>query len=127
MVKSEGVREEKSVPDRSCLIHCFQKVPSTVGQDTVVEYCAIGIGSSIGHNCIVSNVEIPPGGCIPDATFMTTVSVVSDETKGLFVTVVFGVDDNVKKTVKVADIGKLSYFGSPLDKVLALLDIKQVK
>ena len=126
MVKKQGVSEEKITSDQSCLIHCYQTLPSTIGQHTVLEYSDINAGSSVGNNCIISNVTIPEGMCIPDDTFMTTVCVTSDDVTGLFVTVVFGVDDDVKKMATLDDLGKLQYFGLPLDTVLTLLDVKQV-
>ena len=42
-------------------------------------------------------------------------------------TVVLGVKDNVKKMAKSDDLGKLQYLGLPLDRVLTLLDVKQVR
>lgn len=126
MVKRSGFSEEKIASDQRCLIQCHQTMPSSVGQQTVLEYCDIQEGSSVGNNCIVSNVEIPAGACIPDNSFMTTVCVTSGEVTGLYVTVVFGVNDNVKKTARSGDLGKLQYFGLPLDNALSLLDIKQV-
>ncbi|KAL9952409.1 hypothetical protein ACROYT_G039659 [Oculina patagonica] len=125
MVKRSRLSEEKIASDQRCLIHCHQTMPSSVGQQTVLEYCDIQEGSSVGNNCIVSNVEIPAGACIPDNSFMTTVCVTSGEVTGLYVTVVFGVNDNVKKTARSGELGKLQYFGSPLDNALTLLDIKQ--
>lgn len=127
MVKRSGFSEEKIITDESCLIHCHQTMPSRVGQQTVLEYCDIQEGSSIGNNCIISNVAIPAGACIPDNAFMTTVCVQAGDVAGLYVTIVFGVNDNVKKTARSEDLGKLQYFGWPLDKALSLLDIKQVQ
>ena len=126
MVKRSGLSEEKIATDHRCLIHCHQTMPSRVGQQTVLEYCDIEQGSSVGDNCIISNVAIPSGGCIPDNAFMTTVCVEVDDVSGLYVTIVFGVKDNVKKTTRSDDLGKLQYFGWPLDKALSLLDIKEV-
>jgi len=125
MVKRQGLSEEKITSDQSCLIHCHQTLPSTVGQHTVLEYCDIKSGCSVGNNCIISNVLIPEGAFIPDNTFMTTICVTSGEVTGLFVTVVLGVKDNVKKMAKSDDLGKLQYLGLPLDRVLTLLDVKQ--
>jgi len=126
MVKRSGVSEEKMVTDHRCLIHCHQTMPSQVGQQTVLEYCDIQEDSSVGNNCIISNVVIPAGACIPDKAFMTTVCVKVGEVAGLYVTVVFGVNDNVKKTTRSEELGKLQYFGWPLDEALSLLDMKQV-
>lgn len=126
MVKRHGLSEEKINTDQSCLIQCHQTLPSTVGLFTVLEYCDINVGSSIGNNCIISNVLIPEGTCIPDDTFMTTVCVTSGDVTGLFVTVVFGVGDNVKKMARSCDVGKLQYLGLPLERALTLLDAKQV-
>lgn len=127
MVKRHGFSEEKINMDQCCLIHCHQTLPSTIGQHTVLEYCDINSGSSVGNNCIISNVPIPEGACIPDDTFMTTVCVSSGDVAGLFVTVVFGVGDNVKKMAKSDDLGKLQYRGLPLDRVLRLLALTQVR
>ena len=126
MVKRTGVSEEKIDTDHRCLIHCHQTMPSKVGQQTVLEYCEIQEESSVGNNCIISNVVIPAGACIPDNAFMTTVCVEVGDVAGLYVTIVFGVNDNVKKTTRLEDLGKLEYFGWPLDKALSLLDMKQV-
>ena len=126
MVKRSGVSEEKMVTNHRCLIHCHQTMPSQVGQQTVLEYCDIQEDSSVGNNCIISNVVIPAGACIPDKAFMTTVCVKVGEVAGLYVTVVFGVNDNVKKTTRSEELGKLQYFGWPLDEALSLLDMKQV-
>lgn len=100
-------------------------MPSKVGQQTVLEYCDIQEESSVGNNCIISNVVIPAGACIPDNAFMTTVCVEVGDVAGLYVTIVFGVKDNVKKMTRSEDLGKLQYFGWPLDKALSLLDMKQ--
>lgn len=126
MVKRTGFSEEKIVTDHRCLIHCHQTMASKVGQQTVLEYCEIQKESSVGNNCIISNVVIPAGACIPDDTFMTTVCVEVGDVAGLYVTIVFGVNDNVKKMTRSEDLGKLQYFGWPLDKALSLLDMKQV-
>ena len=127
MVKRSGLSEEKITTDQRCLIHCYQALPSVVGQQTVLEYSDINVGASVGSNCIVSNVVIPAVACIPDNAFMTTVCVTVGNITGLYVTVIFGINDNVKKTARSDDLGKLQYFGLPLDKALSLLDIKQVK
>ena len=126
MVKRSGLSEEKIVTDHRCLIHCHQTMPSKVGPQTVLEYCDIQEESSVGSNCIISNVTIPAGACIPDNAFMTTVCVEVGNLAGLFVTTVFSVNDNVKKTTRSDDLGKLQYFGWPLDKALSLLGMKQV-
>ncbi|XP_068731134.1 fucose-1-phosphate guanylyltransferase-like [Montipora capricornis] len=126
MVIRDGVHEEKEKinTDQRCLIQCYLTLPSTIGQYTVLEYCDINSGSSVGSNCIISNVIIPEGACIPDDTFMTTVCVTVNDVAGLFVTVVFGIGDNVKKMARSDDLSQLQYLGMPLDLVLALLDAK---
>lgn len=125
MVQRSGTGEEKITTDQRCLIHCYQILPSSVGQRTLLEYCDIQAEASVGNNCIVSNVELPSGASISDDTFMMTVCVTIDNSSGLYVTVVFGIKDNVKKTAPSGDLGKLQYFGLPLDKAVSLLDIVQ--
>nr|XP_058962921.1 fucose-1-phosphate guanylyltransferase-like [Pocillopora verrucosa] len=125
MVKRSGPSEEKITTDQRCLIHCYQTLPSSVGQRTLLEYCNIQAEASVGNNCIVSNVELPSGASIPDNTFMMTVCVTVDNVSGLYVTVVFGIEDNVKKMAPSDDLAKLQYFGLPLDKAMSLLDLVQ--
>ena len=126
MVQRSGPSEEKITTDQRCLIHCYQTLPSSVGQRTLLEYCNIQAEASVGNNCIVSNVELPSGASIPDNTFMMTVCVTVDNVSGLYVTVVFGIKDNVKRTAPSDDLAKLQYFGLPLDKAMSLLDLAQV-
>ena len=126
MVKRSGPSEEKIDTDQRCLIHCYQTLPSSVGQRTLLEYCNIQAEASVGNNCIVSNVELPSGASIPDNTFMMTICVTVDNVSGLYVTVVFGIEDNVKKMAPSDDLAKLQYFGLPLDKGMSLLDLAQV-
>lgn len=125
MVQRSGPSEEKITTDQRCLIHCYQTLPSSVGQRTLLEYCNIQAEASVGNNCIVSNVELPSGASIPDNTFMMTVCVTVDNVSGLYVTVVFGIKDNVKKMAPSDDLAKLQYFGLPLDKAMSLLDLVQ--
>ncbi|CAH3043541.1 unnamed protein product [Pocillopora meandrina] len=125
MVQRSGPSEEKITTDQRCLIHCYQTLPSSVGQRTLLEYCNIQAEASVGNNCIVSNVELPSGASIPDNTFMMTVCVTVDNVSGLYVTVVFDIKDNVKRTAPSDDLAKLQYFGLPLDKAMSLLDLVQ--
>ncbi|XP_032237107.1 fucose-1-phosphate guanylyltransferase [Nematostella vectensis] len=113
-------------PESSILMHCHVTEPLTIGTQTVVEYCNIESGSSIGGNCIVSNVCLPDGVSIMDRTFLMTVCVELGSRAGLFVTVGYGVDDNMKKQVKSAnDLDSLKYFGKPLGQVFSHLGIDQ--
>lgn len=121
MVQRSGPSEEKITTDQRCLIHCYQTLPSSVGQRTLLEYCNIQAEASVGNNCIVSNVELPSGASIPDNTFMMTVCVTVDNVSGLYVTVVFGIKDNVKKMAPSDDLAKLQYFGFPLDKAMSVV------
>ena len=57
---------------------------------------------------------------------MMTICVTVDNVSGLYVTVVFGIKDNVKKMAPSDDLAKLQYFGLPLDKAMSLLDLVQV-
>ena len=125
MVKRSKPPEELDNQDH-CLIHCYQELPSKVGKHTVLEYCDIGENSVVGDNCILSNVTLHLGSSVPDNTFMTTICVSVDGILGLFVTVVFGISDNVKKTATAEDLGKLVFYGVPLDQAMRLLDVVQV-
>ncbi|KAK6484629.1 fucose-1-phosphate guanylyltransferase [Huso huso] len=98
----------------ACVIHSLVDPSCTVAPGTVIEYSILGPNVTVSRNCIISGCWIAGDTHIPSNTFMHSLSVnVSGGKK--FVTVVLGIDDNLKKSVaSVADIVDLQFFGTSL-------------
>eukprot|EP00058_Branchiostoma_floridae_P026233 XP_002611723.1 hypothetical protein BRAFLDRAFT_63586 [Branchiostoma floridae] len=114
------------VQDEVCLMHSVVSSDATIGRRSVVEYGDIGKDVNVGANCIISNcvleAKIATRCIVPDYTFMHTVAVVEKETKLLrYVTIVFDIRDDMKKSVAPNDAGKLRYYGMSLDDVAKCL------
>ena len=117
---ADGLSENK------CLLHCSVSASSSIGNGCVLEYCNIDENTVIGANSIVSNVHLPEGTEVPSNTFLHTVTVKVSDKGALFVTVAFGIDDNLKKTTSESELGKLKYFDVPLNVAMKLYDVSQV-
>ena len=132
MVKTAGSSEVRnsnttdSFGENNCCLHCTLSTPVSIGEGCVLEYCDIGANAIIGDNCIISNVHLPEGTEVPPGTFLHTLTVMAVGRGALFVTVAFGIKDNLKKTSLVSELGKLKYFGSPLDVVMDVCKVFQV-
>jgi carbonic anhydrase/acetyltransferase-like protein (isoleucine patch superfamily) len=108
-------------------MHCHKNLPSHVGPTCVLDYCEIGQGACVEKGCIVSNVPIPEDAEVPENVFVMTVCVKLDGEDGLFVTVGYGIEDDMKKTSTKDELAKLSYVGKSLEEVFGLLGISQVR
>ncbi|KXJ25773.1 Fucose-1-phosphate guanylyltransferase [Exaiptasia diaphana] len=114
------------IAESSVLMHCHKNLPSHVGPKCVLDFCEIGESACVEKGCIITNVAIPEEAEVPENVFLMTACVKLGGMNGLFVTVGFGVEDDMKKTSKKDELAKLSYVGQPLDKVFTLLGISQV-
>eukprot|EP00911_Craspedida_sp_UC1_P001375 UC1_evm2s1037 len=96
----------------SCIIQSVLAPGCTVGPGSVVEYCRLGVGSSVGADCVVSCLELPAGTRVPESLFMHTAAL-----KGGFATVVLGgckcEDFKAKAKAEVAS-DKLTFCDVPL-------------
>ncbi|KAM8888103.1 fucose-1-phosphate guanylyltransferase isoform 1-T1 [Synchiropus picturatus] len=81
-----------------CIMHSILHPSCSVGPGTVVEYCRLGAGVSVGKGSILSSCWVNSDLMIPDGVFMHNLCVNQKDKLG-FVTVVFGIQDNVKLTV----------------------------
>ena len=79
-----------------------------------------------GDYSILSNMVIPEKMHIPSHSFLHTVCVSEGSQSGLFVTVAFGVYDNLKKVQAVEKMSSLSYRSVPFDEALRYLGHTQV-
>ncbi|XP_074762080.1 fucose-1-phosphate guanylyltransferase [Athene noctua] len=95
-----------------------------VGPGAVVEYCRIGPGASVGQGSIVSGACIGPGADVPSGCLLSSLSVkVSGQVR--YVSMAFGVEDDLKKSVKLlSDVHSLQFFGVGLLECLALWGVK---
>ncbi|XP_014748037.1 PREDICTED: fucose-1-phosphate guanylyltransferase [Sturnus vulgaris] len=95
-----------------------------VGPGSVIEYCRIGPGVSVGTGCIVSGSCLDFSVDIPSGCFLSSVSVkIAAQVK--YGTMVFGVGDDLKKSVKLlSDIHSLQFFGASLPECLDLWSVE---
>ncbi|XP_008851865.1 fucose-1-phosphate guanylyltransferase isoform X1 [Nannospalax galili] len=102
-------------PERSskapCIIHSILEAGCSVAPGSVVEYSRLGPEVCIGENCIVSGSPITAKAALPAGSFMCSVSLKIDGRLG-YSTMVFGVRDNLKSSVRaLSDIKALRFFG----------------
>ena len=129
-------RIKVSYSGRECIMSCvLGGSGSHVSPSSVVEYCDFQQLVSIGSNCIVSNCQLlgstlsEKAITIPPGTFMHTVWI--DNAEGVVqgaVTLIIGINDNVKKSVTMKGSNELRWFGKPfLDVINSLqFDVEKV-
>lgn len=95
-----------------------------IGPGSVIEYSRIGPEVSVGKGNIVSGCYINFNVDVPSNCFLSSVSVKG--TDGVeYVTMAFGVGDDLKKSVKsLSDIHSLQFFGASLPECLDLWSIE---
>lgn len=110
--------------DQLSIMQSILEPGCVVGPGSVVEYSRIGPGVSVGKGCIVSGSCINFSVDVPSNCFLSSVSVkITDQVK--FVTMVFGVGDDLKKSVKsLSEIHSLQFFGASLPECLDLWSIE---
>ncbi|NXD38880.1 FPGT guanylyltransferase, partial [Copsychus sechellarum] len=110
--------------DRLSIIQSILQPGCVVGPGSVIEYSRIGPGVSVGEGCIVSGSCINSSADIPSSCFLSSVSVkITGEVE--FVTMAFGVGDDLKKSVEsLSDIHSLQFFGASLPECLGLWSIE---
>ncbi|XP_048353282.1 fucose-1-phosphate guanylyltransferase [Sphaerodactylus townsendi] len=98
----------------ACIIHSILSHKSSVAPGSLVEYSRLGSDVSVGTNSIISGCCIDVKALLPPNTFITTLSVrIGGEV--MYASMVFGIEDNLKKNVtKLSDIHLLHYFGISL-------------
>ena len=128
MVKNVSSSQDNKLDRSSCILHSYLEGNNNFGQNSVTEYGWLGKGSSIGNNSIVSNVIVSDGLALPDDVFMHTVCVKAENgERGQFVTVTFGIKDNLKKTCSDArSSSELKLHYRSLDKAMELLGYPKV-
>ena len=123
------ISEQKDeFPSNQCLLHSFLEGDNVIGDNSVVEYSYLGKGAKVGKTSIVSNVFVAAGVTLPDNAFLHTVCVKSGAaTEKRYVTVAFGIKDNLKKTcLNTQSMAELRLHGKNLDEALNLLGYPKV-
>lgn len=96
---SVGASEDSQSPSGRCVMYSVLHPSSSVGARSVVEYSRLGARASIGSGSIVSSCWLSDGLAVPDRVFVHSLGVNSQQRLG-FVTVVFGIEDNLKRSVE---------------------------
>ncbi|NXW62260.1 FPGT guanylyltransferase, partial [Eurystomus gularis] len=116
-------------PDRAqapsaSVIHSVLEPGCAVGPGSVIEYSRVGPGVSVGKSSIVSGAHIDLKVDIPSDCFLSSLSVKSsDQVK--YVSMVFGVKDDLKRSVKaLSEIRSLRFFGVSLLECLDLWGVE---
>nr|XP_057930481.1 fucose-1-phosphate guanylyltransferase isoform X2 [Doryrhamphus excisus] len=105
----------KNLDKASCVIFSILHPSCSVGAGSVVERSRLEEGASVGRGTLVSRCWVSPDFSVPDGVFMQTLCVSLEDRSG-FVTIAFGVNDNLKCTVgAAASMEGLSLCGVTLD------------
>ncbi|KAF7254554.1 Fucose-1-phosphate guanylyltransferase [Varanus komodoensis] len=108
----------------ACIIHSIVSSKSSIAPGSLVEYSRLGPDISVGTNTIISGCCINTKADIPPDTFLATLSVRIDG-ELMHVSMVFGINDNLKKHVtNLADTDLLSFFGIRLGQCLELWGLR---
>ncbi|XP_067369792.1 fucose-1-phosphate guanylyltransferase isoform X2 [Channa argus] len=103
----------------SCVMYSVLDSSCSVGSGSVVEYCRLGAGVTIGEGSLISSCWVRLGLSVPGRVFMHSLCVNHLGQTG-FVTVVFGISDNLKHSVKAsANLEGLKLFGLCLAECLS--------
>ncbi|XP_017262860.1 fucose-1-phosphate guanylyltransferase [Kryptolebias marmoratus] len=102
-----------------CVMYSVLDPSCSVGAGAVVEYSRLEAGASVGGGSIISSCWIGPGQSVPAGVFMHSLCVNQREHTG-FVTVFFGIKDNLKHSVDApAFTEELTFLGFSLSKCLS--------
>ncbi|XP_061744272.1 fucose-1-phosphate guanylyltransferase [Nerophis ophidion] len=96
-----SVLSNKNINEDSCVLASLLLSSCSVGAGSVVEYSRLEEGVSVGKGTLVSRCWVSPGLSVPDGVSIHTLCVTQQNRSG-FVTVAFGVDDNLKSGVEAA-------------------------
>uniref|UniRef100_A0A3Q1EQJ1 Fucose-1-phosphate guanylyltransferase n=1 Tax=Acanthochromis polyacanthus TaxID=80966 RepID=A0A3Q1EQJ1_9TELE len=107
-----------------CVMYSVLDPSCSVGTGSVVEFSRLGEEASVGSGSIVSGCWVGPGLSVPDGAFMHSLCV-NHQDKIRFVTVFFGINDNLKRSVDTpASMDELKLCGVGLSQCLSRWEIK---
>uniref|UniRef100_H0XJM5 Fucose-1-phosphate guanylyltransferase n=2 Tax=Otolemur garnettii TaxID=30611 RepID=H0XJM5_OTOGA len=109
---------------KTCIIQSILDSGCSLAPGSVVEYSRLGPDVSVGENCIISGSCIPAEAVLPARSFLCSLSLKMNGSLK-YSAMAFGVQDDLKKSVKtLSDIKLLQFFGVCL---LSCLDIWNLK
>lgn len=107
---SINVNESFEGSSGCCVMYSVLDPTCSVGAGSVVEYSRLEARVSIGRGSIVSSCWASEGLSVPDGVFIHSLGVNNKHQTG-FVTVVFGINDDLKHSVKAPrDVDELKLF-----------------
>ncbi|XP_054458477.1 fucose-1-phosphate guanylyltransferase [Anoplopoma fimbria] len=107
-----------------CVMYSVLDPSCSVGAGSVVEYSRLGPGASVDGGCIVSSCWVSAGLSVPEGVFMHSLCV-NYKLQTRFVTVVFGINDDLKRSVEApAYMEELNLFGFSLAECLSRWGLK---
>uniref|UniRef100_A0A3Q4A8H1 GDP-fucose pyrophosphorylase domain-containing protein n=1 Tax=Mola mola TaxID=94237 RepID=A0A3Q4A8H1_MOLML len=113
------MNENSEGSSRCCIMNSVLDPSSYVGAGSVVEYSRLGAGVSVGSGSIVSSCWVRGGLSVPDGVLMHSLCV-NFKNQARFVTVTFGINDNLKRSVEAsACMEELKLFGRSLSECLS--------
>ncbi|GAB1608875.1 fucose-1-phosphate guanylyltransferase-like, partial [Argonauta hians] len=131
----EPVRKKSHIKGKNhgCLIHSVLCLGSCISSLALVEFCHFEWPVSVSKNCLLSNCELVHSTpvkqspvIVPENTFMHTVPVII-EGNLKHVTMVFHVNDNLKQSVVVKDLGTIPFLGGTLGNAIEKFKISNFK
>ncbi|CAL8253441.1 unnamed protein product [Merluccius merluccius] len=116
----------------SCVMHSVVEPSCSVAPGTVLEYCRLEARVTVGTGSILSGCWVDRDLSVPDWVFMhslcVTVNPHQQEARTGFVTVCFGIHDDLKRRVQgPAHMDELAFLGVSLEKCLPHLGMDIVK
>ncbi|KAM4549199.1 fucose-1-phosphate guanylyltransferase [Odontesthes bonariensis] len=124
-VFSVHVNEKSQGSSGCCVMYSVLDPSCSVGAGSVVEYSRLGAGVSVGGGSIVSSCWVSAGLSVPAGAFLHSLCV-NHQDQSRFVTVFFGIKDNLKHSVdRPAYLEELKFFGSSLAQCLALWGLQK--
>lgn len=117
---SVHVNQSSEGSSEGCVMHSIVDPSCSVGSGSVVEYSRLEAGVSVGGGSIISSCWVSPGLSVPNEAFMHSLCV-THHNQSVFVTVFFGINDNLKHSVDApAYVEELKFFGFSLSKCLSI-------
>ncbi|CAL8348190.1 unnamed protein product [Gadus morhua 'NCC'] len=108
----------------SCVMHSTLEPSCSVARKTVLEYCRLEARVTVGTGSILSGCWVDQGLCVPAEVFMHSLCVTANPHQPAaqpgFVTVCFGIHDDLKRSVQSpAHVEELTFLGLSLTKCLS--------
>lgn len=125
---SEPSKRLKRDTSFGCVMHSVLPSESYISKMSVLEFCHFNQPLHVSANSFLSNCEFLTSSMdnsvikIPEDTFLHTIPVVLDD-KEKYVTIAFHRKDDVKKNVRLEELGKLLFFQKNLKEISDLLSV----